>query len=82
MYGWFTIRRKGARMGEDWDVEIVVANGNCAVPVVVVGLGGVDMPVEDAEMIGVGDVGGLEVVVGIDDVGLIVPVTMKDAVSV
>ncbi len=82
MYGWFVIKWKGARMEGDCDEAIVVASGNCAVPVVGIELGGVDMRGEDVEMIGVEDVGGLELILGFDDVGLIVPVTMKDAVPV
>lgn len=77
MYGWSVTKRKGARRGDDGDVEIVVASGNSAVPLVVIELGGVEMGGEDdPEMIGVGDVGGLELMVGLDRVGVVVPMPL------
>ena len=82
MHGWSMIKRKGARRGGDWEVEIVFARGNSAVAVVVGEVGGVDIGGEEAEMIGGGDVVGFEMICGFDDVGLIVPVTTKDAVPV
>ena len=53
-------------------MEIVVASGNSAVPLVVAELGGVDMGGEDVG-IAVGDVVGLELIVGFDEGELLSP---------
>ena len=49
--GWVVIRRKGASMGEESDVVIFVASGKSAILVVVF-------------VLGVGDVGGVDVEIG------------------
>lgn len=63
-------------------MEIVVASGNSAVPVAVLELGGGDTGGDDVGITVTGDVVAPEEVVPCDDVELIAPVTMKDAIPV
>ena len=69
-------------MGADLDVVIVVASGKSAVPIAALELGGVDTGGDDAEITVVGNVIGDEEVVARDEIGLTVPVAMKDAMLV
>ena len=66
----------------DLDVMIVVASGNSVVPIVALELGEEDTGGDDATITVVGDIVGAEGVVARDEIGLTIPVTMKDAILV